>query len=510
MSKNIVFLIICLLYCLLLSGCDDEIVTPVKPPVEKKSKLSKLEQIRHDGVLHVATRVAPSTYYPTTKSYAGLEYDLATLFAKQLGVKVQFHTGKNVAEVLTKTSQGEVDLAAAGLAVTELRQTKLHFSDSYHEIVEQVLYHSGTEPPKTIADLNAGILEVVKDSSYVESLENLRKTSSPQLRWLTNTELDSGSLIALLDQGLIDYTIVDSTQALIIQRFYPKLQIAFDISKPRQIAWAFPKSPDNSLSDAVNAFLKKIKQDKTLEQLLERYYGHVDALDYVDKCKFYQHHQTRFPLYKPYFVTAANQNNLDWRLLAAIGYQESHWENSAVSPTGVKGLMMLTNDTALQVGITDRTNPVQSIKGGALYFKQQLQKLPAQISEPDRTWFALAAYNVGYGHLEDARNLTRQQKLNPDKWLDVRKSLPLLEDENWFSQTKYGYARGNEPVMYVENVRNYYDLLVWLSTEKSPQNKKPLYSVKENIKGVFKTFTDFLTEIKNSINLKIESLGAAA
>lgn len=508
MLKNIALLIICLLYCLSLQGCDGEIATPTKP-VEKKSKLSKLEQIKHDGVLHVATRVAPGTYYPTSKGYAGLEYDLATLFAKQLGVKAQFHTSKNLTEVLNKTAQAEVDFAAAGLTVTEARGKKLRFSDSYHEIVEQVLYHSGTDQPKTIADLNSGILEVVKDSSHVESLERLRKTVSPQLRWLTNTELDSSGLIALLDQSLIDYTIVDSTQALIIQRFYPKLQIAFDISQPRQIAWGFPKSADNSLYNAVNLFVKKIKQDKTLEQLLERYYGHVDALDYVDKCRFYQHHQTRLPLYKPYFLTAAKQNNLDWRLLAAIGYQESHWENSAVSPTGVRGLMMLTNDTALQVGIADRTDPSQSIKGGALYFQQQLQKIPPRVPEPDRTWFALAAYNVGYGHLEDARILTRQQKLNPDKWLDVRKSLPLLEDENWFMQTRYGYARGNEPVMYVENVRNYYDLLVWLSTEKTAQNKKHNYpiSIKERIKYVFKKIRDFLAEAKKSLDTKTESLG---
>lgn len=474
--------------------------------MQKKVKLSKLAQIKQDGVLHVMTRAAPSTYYPTPKGYAGLEYDLASLFAKQLGVKVQFHTAKNLGELLNKTAQAEVDLAAAGLAVTEAREKKLRFSDSYHEVVEQVLYHSGTDRPKHIGDLNSGILEVVKDSSHVESLETLRKTASPQLRWLTNTEQDSGGLIVLLNQGLIDYTIVDSTQALVIQRFYPKLQIAFDISQPRKIAWAFPKSTDNSLSDAVNQFIKKIRHDKTLEQLLERYYGHVQALDYVDKCRFYQHHQTRLPRYKSYFLTAAKQQNLDWRLLAAIGYQESHWENSAVSPTGVKGLMMLTNDTALQVGIANRTDPSQSIKGGALYFQQQLQKIPAHIPEPDRTWFALAAYNIGYGHLQDARNLTQQQKLNPDKWLDVRKTLPLLEEEQWFSQTKYGYARGNEPIIYVENVRNYYDLLVWLSTEK-PQPDKKIHAVKEQILHVLQKIKDFLTDFKTSFALRLDSLG---
>jgi membrane-bound lytic murein transglycosylase F len=502
------------LYCLSLLGCDGNKVysSPAKPKVvqKKKPKRSKLEQIKHAGVLRVLTRVSPNTYYPKTKEHAGLEYDLVTLFAKQLGVKVEFHTAKNLSEILDKTSHAEFDLAAAGIAVTQEREKSLRFSSSYHEIVEQVLYKSGTPRPKTVQDLNLGILEVVKDSSHIESLKNLRKTTAPGLSWVTNSELDSNNLIELLDKGLIDYTVADSTQVLLVQRFYPKLHIAFDISTPRQIGWALPKSTDNSLYNEINKFFRKIKQNKTLDQLLDRYYGHVGAMDYVDKCKFYQHQQNRLPLYKSYFMTVANQHNLDWRLLAAIGYQESHWENSAVSPTGVKGLMMLTNDTALQVGIKDRTDPIQSIAGGATYFQQQLKKIPQRIAEPDRTWFALAAYNVGYGHLEDARTLTQQQNKNPDKWLDVKQTLPLLTDEYWFMQTKHGYARGVEPVIYVENVRNYYDLLVWLTTEQSEKNtpsKKTLQSSKEQFKKIFQKASSFFSTTKNWLDEQTKELG---
>lgn len=499
---------ISLLFGLSLPGCDNKVAPPVKT-MPKKSRLSKLAQIKRDGVLHVLTRSAPTTYYAVTNGHAGLEYDLVSLFAKQLGVRVQFHTANNLSELLTKTAQGEVDLAAAGLAITESRAQKIRFATPYHEIVEQVIYRSGTSRPKSPGDLNAGILEVVKDSSYVDSLKKLRKTVAPQLNWLTNPELDSNSLITLLDQGLIDYTVVDSTQALLIQRFYPQLHIAFDISSARQIGWALPQSADNSLYHAVNDFFQQIKQDQTLAQLLERYYGHVGSLDYVDKCKFYQHQQSRLPLYKPSFISAAKEQNLDWRLLAAIGYQESHWEDSAISPTGVRGLMMLTSDTALQVGIKDRTDPNQSIKGGALYFRQQLKKIPERIAEPDRTWFALAAYNIGYGHLEDARVLTRQQGRNPDKWLDVKATLPLLTQQYWFIQTRYGYARGEEPVVYVENVRNYYDLLVWLTTEK---HEKQLFSKKyshfgaEKWRFFFQKLSDWLVETKTWFDAQLHSI----
>jgi membrane-bound lytic murein transglycosylase F len=495
--KNVFLLIISWLALLALSGCDFK-NSPTVKVVAKQSQLSTLAQIKHRGVLHVLTRTSATTYYANANSYAGLEYDLATLFAKQLGVKVQFHTAKTFPDILNKTALAQIDIAAAGLAITESRTKKVRFSVPYHEIVEQLLYRADTPRPQTLSDLNNGILEVADGSHHLDSLKNLRKTVAPQLTWLTNSEQDSDDLIALLNDGLIDYTVADSTQALLIQRFYPQLQIAFDISSPRQIGWALPKSADDSLYNAVNSFFKRIKQDNTLAQLLERYYGHVGALAYEDKCKFYQHQQQRLPLYKPYFIKAAQQQGLDWRLLAAIGYQESHWQDSAVSPTGVKGIMMLTNDTALQVGVNDRTNPIQSIKGGAIYFQQQLDKIPARISDPDRTWFALAAYNVGYGHLEDARVLTQQQGRNPDKWLDVKQSLPLLAQQYWFMQTKHGYARGDEPVVYVENIRNYYDLLIWLSAEKAHFNKTNEPSSRHKFSLFLNSLRDFLRQVSKA------------
>jgi membrane-bound lytic murein transglycosylase F len=177
------------------------------------------------------------------------------------------------------------------------------------------------------------------------------------------------------------------------------------------------------------------------------------------------------PQYQYYFQLAAMLYDIDWRLLAAIGYQESHWSASAVSAYGVEGIMMLTNDTADFLDVKDRTDPKQSIDGGARYFKQRLNLISDNIPEPDRTWFALASYNVGIGHLEDARQLTIQQGGNPDKWMDVKQRLPLLMEEKWHQQTKYGYARGKEPVQYVENIRSYYDLLVWLTEENQLQNE---------------------------------------
>lgn len=425
---------------------------------------NKLARIQLSGQLTVLTRYDPSTYYENAEGFSGLEHDLIVLFAEHLGVKPIFIVPETFNGILKGIARSEADIAAAGLTVTDKRKLKMRFIQPYHSINEQVIYRAGKHKPKKIKDLKKGILEVVKGSSHVDTLRTL-KTDHPELDWITNSELGSDGLLYLVNEGLIDYTIADSNQVELIRQFYPKLKVAFNLTKPRDLAWAFPHSSDNSLYDEAVRFFQQIKSDKTLKQLLEKHYGYTDRLNYVGNCKFRQHKKSRLPLYINEFKAAAEKYQLDWRLLAAISYQESHWLKNAKSPTGVRGLMMLTQNTADLLGIKDRIDPKQSIAGGALYFYQRLQKLPERIEEPDRTWMALASYNVGLGHLEDARVLADKAGSNPDKWIDVKRYLPLLSQKKWYKKTKHGYARGWEPVRYVENIRSYYNLLVWLTEE---------------------------------------------
>jgi len=172
----------------------------------------------------------------------------------------------------------------------------------------------------------------------------------------------------------------------------------------------------------------------------------------------------RLPFFQTSFEQAGLRNGVDWRLIAAMGYQESNWDPAAVSPTGVRGIMMLTDSTADELDV-DRDNPGESIQGGALYFEQILERLPPQIHEPDRTDMALAAYNQGLGHLFDARRLAAQVGGNPNRWRDVRAALPLLTEERWFSQTRHGYARGQEAVRFVSRVRGYYGMLTSIAPD---------------------------------------------
>ena len=175
--------------------------------------------------------------------------------------------------------------------------------------------------------------------------------------------------------------------------------------------------------------------------------------------RFYHHIETRLPLYRRQFEEVARAYGTSWMLLAAQAYQESHWDRHAVSPTGVRGLMMLTRDTASSLGIQNRLDPAKSIEGGARYFRTLERRLPGHIGKPDRIWIALAAYNVGMGHIKDARRLARRMGKNPDAWQGLKTVLPLLARKPYYETLQYGYARGWEPVRYVKRIRAYHALL---------------------------------------------------
>jgi len=452
--------------CVILTACEPQNQESPHPPKNPASSTrSQLERIQKTGILTVLTRYDQTTYYETANGFSGLEYDLVQLFAKHLHVKVKFIIPPTFAEILRKTKVGEADFAAAGLSITKTRQQSLLFTPPYQSITEQVIYRMGNKRPKNIDDLTEGILEIVKNTSHAETLQQLQE-NIPELQWNTNDLLDTDGLLYLINEYLIDYTIADSNQITLLRRFYPKLNVAFNIGQPRQLAWAFTKSIDLSLYHEAVEFFKRIKEDKTLNQLIARHYGHAQQTKYVGNCTFQLHLKTRLPAYQALFEQAAKKYGFDWRLLAAISYQESHWNKKAVSPTGVKGLMMLTQATANQLGIKNRVHPAESINGGALYLKQRIKKIPRRIPEPDRTWFGLASYNIGFGHLEDARIITQRLGKDPDKWIDVKESLPLLTQKKWYSMTKHGYSRGKEPVLYVANIRNYFDLLIWHTSNK--------------------------------------------
>ena len=436
----------------------------------KLGSTSLLDQIKNDGQLVVLTRNSPTTYYEDANGPAGLEYEMAKMFADELGVKLTLLIPESFNDLLTKINDNSAHIAAAGLTITKEREKIYRFGPAYQEIVEQLVYNVANRRPKGLSKLNGGSLEVVANSSHEERLKHLSEVI-PDLNWKSNHELESEELLQMVSDDIIDYTIADSNELLLNQRFLITLRVAFDTSEPQSLAWAMPKSDDNSLFLEVQKFFKRIKESGDLTRMIERAYGHVEDFDYVGTKIYRRHIETRLPEYRDFFEKAAAEHGVDWHLIAAMGYQESHWDPTAVSPTGVRGIMMLTLKTAKEMEIKDRLDPESSISGGTKYFKKTLERIDESVIEPDRAWMAMAAYNVGYSHLQDARKLAEKLNKNPNLWIDVKQTLPLLAKRKWYKQTRYGYARGWEPVRYVENIRSYYDILKWVdnsSTESIP------------------------------------------
>ncbi len=428
-----------------------------------------VERIKASGELRVVTRNSGTTLYEGPEGLTGFEYDLVTLFAEDLGVKPHFIIPKRFDDLLPTVISGEAQLAAAGLTVTPDRESEIRFGPPYQEITQQVIYRQGSTRPRKVEDLYEGKLVVLAGSSHEEELIHL-KESHPQLTWESRADLESAELMQMVLDREIDYTIADSNEFAVTRRFMPNLGVAFDLTDPQPLAWAMAHAEDGSLYHAMVDFFNRITEDGTLDELIERYYGHIGRLNFVELKTFIKHYEKRLPKYKDHFKEAAAESGIDWLTLAAIGYQESHWNPRAKSPTGVRGIMMLTLDTAKQVGIESRLDPRQSILGGAKYLRYIEDRLPERIQEPDRLWLTLAGYNVGFGHLEDARVLTEHLGDNPDKWVDVKKHLPKLSLKKWYSGLKHGYARGNEPVNYVDNIRAYLELLRWQERRRQEAN----------------------------------------
>jgi membrane-bound lytic murein transglycosylase F len=420
-----------------------------------------MDQIKLLGELRVVTRDGPLAYYLGARdSPAGPEYELARRLASELGVRLVISPVRSYAEIYSAITSGRAHVAAAGLKIPTLDIRGIVFGPAYQHVHEHVIYRHGAARPASLADIRNADLEIVARSSHAATLYSARQ-SIPDLVWLENTSTDTQALLDGVANGDIDYTIADSTEFGLAHVAHPELRIAFDFPGSQSLAWAVSAREPAFLRD-VGAYFARLNASGDLNGILARYYGPAEYLDYVGPRSFLHDMQSRLPQFRQWFEDAAGQTSSDWRLLAAIGYQESKWNPAASSPTGAKGLMQLTRQSAAECGVADPGDPQQSILGGARYFRQIYDKVPHHVPEPDRTWFALAGYNVGYGHVEDARVLAQKAGRNPDSWQDVREFLPLLAEEYWYTQTGNGYARGWEPVRYVDNVRSYRDILEWM------------------------------------------------
>jgi membrane-bound lytic murein transglycosylase F len=419
-----------------------------------------VDQVIELGELRVVTRDTPTSYFVGPDGPAGPEYDLVRGFAESLGVSLVIETVESVSEILPHVNEGRAHMAAAGLSMTDSRREYLSFGYPYNSVDMHLIYKLGSGKPRSIEETIGRHIEVVASSSHSDMMESL---TYPELDWSENADVEVVDLLEKVARGELDFTIADSTEFNIQRHFYPDLRIALDLQIADPIAWAYKKKEGDSLLARADEYLIRADRNGLVARVNDRYFGHTEKFDYVGTRAFIRHFESRLPRYREMFEGAAENANVDWRLVAAIGYQESHWRSHAVSPTGVRGIMMLTEATADYLDIEDRMDPISSIFGGARFFARQTERIPDSVDEPDRTWMALAAYNVGFNHIKDARQIVEWQGGDPDTWVDVSQALPLLAKQKWYSRVPYGYARGWEPVLYVNNIRSYYNIIKWLT-----------------------------------------------
>ncbi|WP_347291786.1 membrane-bound lytic murein transglycosylase MltF [Kluyvera georgiana] len=425
---------------------------------------NRIAAIVERGELRVSTVQSPLTYATINDKVYGLDYELAQQFADYLGVKLKITVRQNISQLFDDLDHGDADLLAAGLVYNTERVQNYQAGPTYYSVSQQLVYRVGSNRPRSLSNVTAEQLTVAPGQVVINDLQTLKETKYPDLAWTVDDKRGSVDLMQAVIDGKLNYTIADSVAIGLFQRVHPELAVALDVTDEQPVTWFSLKDGDNTLSAAMLDFFNNMNEDGTLARLEEKYLGHGDDFDYVDTRSFLRAVDNVLPDLQPLFEKYASA--IDWKLLAAISYQESHWDPLATSPTGVRGLMMLTKNTAQSLGLSDRTDAEQSISGGMRYLQDMMDKVPDSVPQEEKIWFALAAYNMGYAHMLDARALTAKQKGNPDSWADVKQRLPLLSQKPWYSKLTYGYARGHEAYTYVENIRKYQISLVGYLQEK--------------------------------------------
>ena len=422
-----------------------------------QNRESHLQEITNRGTLTFLTLNSPTTYYEDRRGHlGGLEYELATAFADSLGVKAEFKVHHSLNRLFQSLEQEPDAIAAAGLTGSKARSARFRLGAPYQEITQQVVCHRGVSLDSW-KDLGSVDLIVTAGSTYVDRLEEL-SIQVPSLKWEARDNTSTEQILYQVWKREADCAIADSNIVSINQRYFPELVIKSELPGEQQLKWIFAKG-SHSLAEITSDWFDEIQESGELGELLNRYYGFIHEFDYFDTKVFHRRASKRLPQYVNHFKRASENYGAPWTLLAAMAYQESHWNPLAKSPTGVRGMMMLTRITAEEVKVDNRLNARESIFGGARYFRNLHRRIAEEIDLPERNWFTLAAYNVGMGHLRDAQLLAKRLGKDPHHWEDVRETLPLLTQKKYFSTVPHGYARGLEPVRYVKRIRHYRDML---------------------------------------------------
>lgn len=415
-----------------------------------------LEHIRESGRLVVLTREAPTTYYNGIEGLTGFEYEAMRRLAKSLEVEIEFRLYDTERDVMRALAARKGHVAAAGLGLTPARADAFAVGGEYEKVRQMVACRRDLPSPKSPAGLKGLSVAAAAHTPAAEALLAALEGVDDVIVRIENQPAEE--FLNRISEGNLDCVVLDSILLRVTNPYHPEIAEAFAISGEMPFAWFLaPGSED--LAEPIRLWQAGMKKSGAFAALERRFFGFLPLFDYVDIRAFRRAIEGRLPDYEKIIRRAARDNDLPWQLLAAIAYQESHWRPDAVSPTGVQGFMMLTQQTARELGVEDRLDPHQSINAAARYLADLKSRIPVSVEEPDRTWFALAAYNLGLGHIYDARALATRMGRDRDSWMELRRVLPLLNHSAHADGLRHGRARGGQAVHFVQQVRTYMHIL---------------------------------------------------
>ncbi len=425
-------------------------------------------RILQNNEIKIVTRFGPSDYYEIKSEENGYTYDVMKGFADFIGVKLTVITMDSLEDAINALNNREVDILA-NMGVTNNVKT----SYAYNKVNQYIVYNSKYTPkPDEINDLNGNDIEIIDSIIIKNNLDSFLKPINVNL--VISKEKNIGEIINLIKDNKIKYTVVNNNELAIFNKYFPEIKIGFKIGENIPSTWAIPENTNHQLEEKLSEYFTQILKTNKLKKFYTKHFTGKIQYTFVGTRSFLADFLNVFPLYEFYFKKYAKLYNHDWRLLASIGYQESKWDKDAVSYTGVRGLMMLTKNTSKEMNVEDREDPIQSIEGGAKYLKKMLKSLPDNINNNDKIWYAIASYNIGFRHIEDAMKMADNEGVNSGNWYLLEPYILRLSQSKYYKNTKYGYARGWETLKYVQNIRQYYDILVFLDSQDNNNETKQI------------------------------------
>jgi membrane-bound lytic murein transglycosylase F len=431
-----------------------------------------LEAIQKRGFINVLVDNNSFSYFIYKGRAMGYEYELLTLLAKKLKVELKIKVISGVEKAIEQLNSGEGDILAFPLTVTKERVQYVNFTrplfNSYQVLVQRkpgnwrnlTREQAESKLIRNASDLIGKEVHVIKSSSFAERLKHLSDEIGGDIIIREDSAgAESESLIKRVVNGEIEYTVADHPIAVVNAAYYPNIDVGTILSLPQQIAWAVRKNSPQLLN-VINSWLVQIKKEPTFMVIYSRYFKSPRTSLLRIQSDYSSIRGSKISPYDDLIKKGSEKLNWDWRLLAAVIYQESRFVSNNESWAGARGLMQLMPETAKQFGATDPDDPGQSIRAGVNYLKYLDRYWAKTVKDKDeRLKFVLASYNAGLSHIIDARELTGKYKKNPTLWSDVEYYLLQKSNPEFYRDpiVMAGYCKCEEPVNYVKNVLERYE-----------------------------------------------------